>query len=328
VKLHVFGRQATEDKALKLFYASDVHGSGICWRKFVGAGRFYGADCLVMGGDLTGKAIVPIECDAFDHFSAEFLGEHHEGSGKEQLGSLLDAIRYNGLYPWVASREEIERHRTDGGARDALFEQVMLEETRSWMRLADERLAGSGIAIFVMAGNDDPWTVDAVIAQSSVVVSCDDRLVRVGEHEMISCSYSNPTPWKSPRELDEDALYRHLKDLAEQIEDPSSAIFNLHVPPYGSGLDMAIEVNPLDLSPVHKDGQPNVIPVGSRAVRQIIEEYQPLLSLHGHIHESRADARIGRTLAINAGSEYNSGRIHGVLVQLRRDRVLHQYVQG
>jgi Icc-related predicted phosphoesterase len=314
---------------LKLFYASDVHGSGICWRKFVGAGRFYSADALVMGGDLTGKAIVPIEQGPDGRFSAEFLGERHEGANEEDLHSLLDAIRYNGLYPWVAGPEEVKRHRTDQRARDALFERVMLDEARSWIRLADERLAGSGIGVFVMAGNDDPWSVDAVIEESSYVVACDDRVVRLGDHEMVSCSYANPTPWKSPREMDEAALYAHLKGLVERVEDPGRAIFNFHVPPHGSGLDMAIEINPDNLTPVHKGGQPNVIPVGSTAVRQIIEEYQPLLSLHGHIHESRADARIGRTVAINAGSEYNSGRIHGVLVQLEDNRVVsHQYVQG
>ncbi|MGZ4481647.1 MAG: metallophosphoesterase family protein, partial [Gaiellales bacterium] len=46
--------------SLTLFYASDIHGSDVLWRKFVNAGRFYGADVLVMGGDIAGKAVVPV----------------------------------------------------------------------------------------------------------------------------------------------------------------------------------------------------------------------------------------------------------------------------
>ena len=53
----------TETATLQLYYASDVHGSDVCWRKFLGAGRFYGVQALIMGGDLTGKAIVPITVD-------------------------------------------------------------------------------------------------------------------------------------------------------------------------------------------------------------------------------------------------------------------------
>jgi Icc-related predicted phosphoesterase len=145
---------------------------------------------------------------------------------------------------------------------------------------------------------------------------------------MISSAYANPTPWNSPRELDEDALYLKLKELAEQVERPENAIFNLHVPPYASGLDTANEINP-DLTLVYKGGQPNPIAVGSHAVRQILDEYQPLLALHGHIHESRGATQIGRTLAINTGSEYNSGHIHGAVVELADNRVVsHQFVVG
>jgi Icc-related predicted phosphoesterase len=145
---------------------------------------------------------------------------------------------------------------------------------------------------------------------------------------MISLSYANPTPWASPRELDEDALYARLRALADRLERPAAAIFNLHVPPYDSGLDRAPKLKP-DLTPVYTGGRPVPIPVGSTAVRQLIEEVQPLLALHGHIHESRGEVRIGRTLALNSGSEYNTGRLHGVVVRLGLDRVIsHQFVVG
>jgi uncharacterized protein len=317
----------TAVETLDLYYASDVHGSEQCWRKFLGAGRFYGVHALIMGGDLTGKAIVPITVDG-ESFSARFLGEDQGGSGAEELEKLENAIRYNGMYPWRASAEQVSATESDAGLQHELFERVMTEELRRWIDLADERMSQYGIEVFVMPGNDDPWSCDEVIAAATHVKACDGQVVRVGDHEMISSAYANPTPWNSPRELDEDALYAQLKGLAEQLESPETAIFNLHVPPYDTGLDTANEMNP-DLTLVYKSGQPNPIPVGSTAVRQVIEEYQPLLALHGHIHESRGEARIGRTLCINSGSEYNSGRIHGVTVKLgAADVVSHQFVIG
>ena len=310
-----------------LYYASDVHGSEPCWRKFLGAARFYGVDALIMGGDLAGKAIVPIE-QHNGSYSALFLGETRTAGSAQELEELLGAIRFNGMYPWIASGAEIARIEGDQTARDELFDRVLVEELRRWIDLADERMGELGVPVFVMAGNDDPWSCDEVLAAARHVTFCDERVVRVGPHEMISCSYANPTPWRSPRELDEDALYARLRGLAQQVEDPANAIFNLHVPPYGTGLDTANEMNP-DLTLVYHGGQPNPVPVGSTAVREILEEFQPMLALHGHIHESRGEVRIGRTLALNPGSEYNSGHIHGALVTLGASAVLrHQFVVG
>lgn len=321
-------KESAASKTLSLYYASDVHGSDRCWRKFLGAGRFYGVEALIMGGDLTGKAIVPIARADDGSFSTTFIGETRSGSTQEELDDLEEAIRFNGMYPWVATPGEIARMRNDPDARGALLEQVLVEELERWIALADERMAQYGIDVYVMPGNDDPWACDVVLENAEHVQACDGRVVRVGTHEMISCGYSNWTPWKTPRELDEDALYRRLRELADQLEDPASAIFNLHPPPYDSGLDTANEMND-DLTLKYVSGQPHPIPVGSHAVREIIEEVQPALSLHGHIHESRGEVRIGRTLAINTGSEYNSGHIHGAVVTLAGDRVRrHQLVVG
>jgi uncharacterized protein len=319
---------ATAADTVSLYYASDVHGSDLCWRKFLGAGRFYGVEALIMGGDLTGKAIVPIAVDATGSFTTTFIGETRSGTTQIELDELISAIRFNGMYPWCAAPEEIARVSADDTARAVLFEETLLAELRSWIDLADERMAAYSIDVFVMPGNDDPWSCDAVVEEAAHVQACDGRVVRVGPHEMISCGYSNPTPWHTPRELDEDALYARIRALAEQLEDPASAIFNLHVPPYDSGLDTANEMNP-DLTLRYVGGQPYPIPVGSHAVRQLIEEFQPLLALHGHIHESRGEVQIGRTLAINTGSEYNSGHIHGAVVTLAGSSVRkHQFVVG
>jgi uncharacterized protein len=319
---------ATAAATISLYYASDVHGSERCWRKFLGAGRFYGVQALLMGGDLTGKAIVPIETRPDGSFTTTFIGETRSGTTEAELDELLGAIRFNGMYPWPAPADEIVRLRDDAAARSALLEETMVAELQRWIDLADERMAEYGIDVYVMPGNDDPWACDAVLESATHVQACDDRVVHVGPYEMISCGYANPTPWNSPRELDEDALYTRYRALADQLEDPATAIFNLHVPPHDSGLDTANEMNP-DLTLRYVGGQPRPIPVGSHAVRQIIEEVQPLLALHGHIHESRGEVQIGRTLALNTGSEYNSGHIHGAVVTLDGATVRkHQFVVG
>jgi Icc-related predicted phosphoesterase len=321
-------RRPSEDGWIEVYYASDIHGSDRCWRKFLGAAKFYGLHHLVMGGDLVGKAVVPVERRADGTHVCRFLGDERVASDDAQLEEILDAVRFNGMYPWVAPGEELRRYQRDGAGQDALFDLVVREDLARWIALADERVGGDDTHLYAIAGNDDPWFVDEMLDRATAIELCDDRVVRVGDHEMISCSYANPTPWNSPRELDEDALYKRVKALADQLESPATAIFNLHVPPYDSGLDRATELK-ADLTPRYSGGQPVEIPVGSRAVRQVIEECQPLLALHGHIHESRGEARIGHTLAINSGSEYNTGRLHGVIVKLGAERVIsHQFVVG
>lgn len=308
------GRRSRSGPARRLFYASDVHGSDLCWRKFVNAAEHYDAHVLIMGGDLTGKALVPI-IRRNGSYTALVIGEERTASSAEERVELERAIRMNGFYPLEVTEDQHRAMRDDASVREELFALAMVEELERWIALANERLGDSEVAIFVMPGNDDPWFIDEVLEDGGVVMACDGRIVRVGDHEMLSCGYSNPTPWSSPRELDETELYERVASLAERLESPELAIFNLHVPPYGSGLDTAMELDE-ELRPVLTAGQPHQIPVGSSAVRQLIEEYQPMLALHGHIHESRGISRIGRTIAINPGSDYAGGRIDGCVVDL------------
>jgi len=320
-------RARADGNVIELYYASDIHGSDVLWRKFLNARKYYGVDALIMGGDLVGKAVVPI-AEAGGEYRARFLGEDRTAKTRDELEALVAAIRFNGFYSWVSSPEEIVKHNQSAPAQAELFDRLVATDVADWVRLADERANGSGRHAFVIAGNDDPWFVDDILRGSTSLVMCDDQIVRVGDHEMVSLSYANPTPWKSERELSENDLYERIKRLASQLDQPERAILNLHVPPYDSTLDRAVKIND-DLTPVYDGGVPLEVPVGSTAVRQIIEEYQPLLALHGHIHESRGDVRIGRTLAINSGSEYNSGRLHGVTVKLGTDSVVsHQFVVG
>jgi Icc-related predicted phosphoesterase len=309
----------------RLFYAGDVHGSRVCWKKFVNAAAHYPAEFLVMGGDLCGKALVPIVREGDGSYVARVIGEQRIARTAEELDEIQQAISTNGMYPLIVDRDEARALAEDATRRDEAFERALLDELRLWVELADERLSGTDTRAYVIPGNDDPWSVDAVLAEGNSVVACDETVQRLGPHEMVSLGYSNRTPWRTPRELDEDEIYSRLKRLVDQLEEPGRAILNIHVPPYESSLDTAYEVDE-DLRYVMKGGRPHEIPTGSTAVRQIIEETQPLLSLHGHIHESKGATTIGRTVAINPGSDYGSGHLDGCLVHLEPNRVVNQYL--
>jgi Icc-related predicted phosphoesterase len=318
-------RRRQNQSLTRLFYAGDVHGSRVCWKKFVNAAAHYPADVLVMGGDLTGKGLVPIVREGDGSYSARVIGEQRVARTAEELDQMQLAITTNGMYPLIVDRDESQRLAEDTAWREEEMEKALLDELRLWVEFADERLGGTEAIAYVIPGNDDPWSIDAVLASGTSVFACDESIQRIGPHEMVSLGYSNRTPWKTPRELDEDEIYERLKRLADQLETPRRAIFNIHVPPYESSLDTAFEVDD-DLRYVMKGGRPHEVPTGSPAVRQIIEETQPLLSLHGHIHESKGVTRIGRTVAINPGSDYGSGHLDGCLVHLAPDRVVNQYL--
>lgn len=315
------------EKTMRLYYASDVHGSELLWKKFLNAASHYGAEVLIMGGDLTGKGLVPVVSQNGNH-TARVIGEERTARTESELRELLDAIRRNGMYPLAVTPAEMERLRSDEQELETAFERAIVDEIAHWIALADKKLADSSVMAFVMPGNDDPWAIDRALASGHAARACDGQVIQVGEHELLSLGWSNRTPWNSPRELDEDELYRRLRALADQLEAPASAIMNLHVPPHASGLDTAIEID-ADFKPVLVGGQPHPIPVGSTAVRQVLEEVQPALSLHGHIHESKGVNKIGRTVVINPGSDYTSGRLEGCICELAGETVvLHHLVSG
>ncbi len=322
----LFGRKSRKDDAVvRLYYASDIHGSDVLWRKFLNAADAYDVSVLVMGGDLTGKVVVPLVEQA-DGFHVELFGVSQIVVADE-VEEMEHRIRANGMYPHRMSQKELGRVAELAEAdKERWFADVMRVTFGQWLALADDRLQ-SGTRCFVMPGNDDPDGVDLAIEEATKVEACDERLVEFDGHTMLSLGYANRTPFDSPRELDEHELLRRVHALAEQVEDMDRCIFNLHVPPYDSSLDTAPALTE-DLEVIMSGSAPKMTPVGSTAVRDAIEQYQPLLALHGHVHESAGATRIGRTLCINPGSDYHTGRISGCLIQLRTDRVVHQFVTG
>lgn len=298
----------------RLFFATDVHGSETCFRKFVNAAKAYKADAIILGGDITGKQLVLIVADN----GGWQIGE---GSTAERIDSVeaLEAARKQlssgGLYPIVVTPDEARALTDDPAAIERRFTEERLARVRAWMELAEERLRPAGVACYVSPGNDDDREVTEVIDRARWVSNPEGKVIDVGGHEMISWGWSNPTPWDTPREQSEPELGVHLNEMASELRDPENAIFNLHCPPYQSGLDDAPALDE-NLKPRTRGGQLLLLPVGSTAVRDAIERYQPLLGLHGHIHDCRAMKRIGRSTCINPGSDYQTATLRGAIVQL------------
>lgn len=314
---------------MRLYYASDVHGTEKLWRKFLNAAVFYDAEVLVMGGDLTGKVLVPLVEKKPGHWVGRVSGKEQKAKSEEQLVELERRIRLNGFYPIRCSVEEFSLLSTDESYRDQRFTEAMRAELERWIQLAHDKLAGSGVTCFIMPGNDDEWDIDSVLESAPApVVSCEGRIVEANGVQMLSSAWTNPTPWASPRELPEAELAERLEKLVAEVTSDRPTIFNLHCPPYDSGLDRAPELTH-DLRVVTEGGEAKMIPVGSTAVRELIERHQPLLALHGHIHESRGAVEIGRTLCVNPGSAYGEGVLDGVVVEFDGNEISsYQLVSG
>jgi Icc-related predicted phosphoesterase len=304
----------------KVFFATDLHGSEVCWKKFLNSAKFYSADVLICGGDMTGKAIVPIVSENGHYTYA--LGGEQQAVAADHVAEVEANIRRKGYYPLQMSVERLHELDQDPAKRAACFQEVMLEGVDRWMKLAAEKLRGTGIRCFVCPGNDDEMEVDDVIRRAELVELGEGRVVEIEGFSMISTGWSNPTPWKTHREESEEQLAQRIDAMAAQVPDSSRAIFNLHCPPFKSGLDEAPAID-ADLRLLH--GGRALRPVGSTAVRQAIERRQPLISLHGHIHESKGAVKIGKTLSINPGSAYEEGMLMGAIIQLDPKKGIKSY---
>jgi len=306
---------------LRIFFASDVHGSEVCFRKFVNAGKAYKANVLILGGDITGKMIIPILQQEPGTYAADFSSRTWIIRNNEELENFMKMVRNSGYYPYLTSQLEFTELSADRNKVNKLFSELMLETVRRWVKIAEERLRGTGISCYVTPGNDDRFIIDDALIQSDYVVNPEGRVVSIaGAYEMVSTGFSNFTPWKTQRELSEGELEKKIENMASNVKNMETCIFNLHCPPFDTLIDRAPQLDET-LKVVTKSGEKVMIPVGSVAARNVIKKYQPLLGLHGHIHESRGVEKLGRTLCLNPGSEYNEGILRGVIINLENDAV-------
>jgi Icc-related predicted phosphoesterase len=309
---------------VRLFFATDIHGSETCWRKFLNSGKHYEADAIVLGGDMTGKALVPVISDGGDRWHSTLLENREELVGDEAVTAFEDAVVRRGYYPFRTTPEELRELEADEARWHQLFHDRMLATVERWMQLADDRLEGTGIECYVCPGNDDQLDIDEVIDAAQRVELAEGKVLDLDGFQLASTGWSNPTPWDTYREEDEEHLTTRITALVDQVTaPPDRTIYAFHNPPYSSRLDDAPQLTE-DLR--LKDAGRATVPVGSTAVRDAIESAQPILSLHGHIHESKGAIRIGRTLCINPGSSYEQGQLLGAVVDLDGGKKVKRFV--
>jgi len=304
---------------LKIYFASDAHGSDVCWKKFLKVFEHYKVDVGIFGGDLTGKMVIPI-VEERGTYCYHLFGRETKLADRGEVDKACEKIARMGYYPYPCSRAEFERLCFDKEAVRMIFEKLIRDRMEGWLQQVYEKFGGRA-PIYLSPGNDDSFIVDDVIKNSGVVVACEGELVELPQgYCMATSGWATPTPWKTPRETSEEKLGEILENLISKAKDFKNLVCNFHCPPYNSGLDMAPQIRE-DLSIKMGIGGIQFAPVGSKSVRKILEKYQPLLGLHGHIHESAGFRRIGKTLCVNPGSEYAEGILRGYIVYLEGKKV-------
>jgi Icc-related predicted phosphoesterase len=296
-----------------------VHGSEKTWRKFIKAGKFYNANIVVLGGDLTGKAIVPIiEKPDGTHMSM-YMEKEWVLRTPAELKEHEEKIRTNGFYIYHTDEKGFEELAANEEKKEQLFLDITIERLREWVKMADQELKGSNIRYYVCPGNDDRFEIDPVIEESECIKNAEGKVIWIDNtFEMISTGWTNPTPWNTPRECSEEELNKKIEELTNKVRNHETAIYAFHAPPFDSGLDYAPI---LDENLKLKHAGTQLAPVGSTSVRDAIKKYQPLLGIHGHIHEGKGIRKIGRTLCVNPGSMYDAGILVGIIINLEKGKI-------
>jgi uncharacterized protein len=319
----VFWRKKGKDAngQVKMFFASDLHGSNVCFKKFVNSAKFYGVDVLVLGGDLTGKAVIPIAEQEDGRFVALQHGESVQIAEKDELDDFVKRQGNMGFYPAIMSESEYQRLRADPEAQQVLFKKLVLERVREWASFAEQKLQRTNVPLVTVPGNDDFIEIDEILTKAPVFDFHEMQVCEFkGGYQMLCCGGSTPTPWDTEREYTEEQYVARFAELLPQVTDMSRCIFNVHVPPFGTALDACPKLDK-NLKVVYEMGLPAQVHAGCQTLIDIIKEHQPLLGLHGHIHEGRAKINIGKTICINPGSVYPEGILQGALITLRDGQV-------
>ncbi|MBS4210959.1 metallophosphoesterase family protein [Neobacillus rhizophilus] len=300
---------------MKIFYAADLHGGETAFRKFTNAGKFYKADLVIFGGDLTGKMVVPI-VEKNGVYTCRYYGSTVKVKKEKELPDLERNLRDAGFYPFLVSEDELNRLNENDA--ELIIKEKQIEVLQEWIRLADERFSAAGIPCILIPGSVDDFYLDELINAGSFVANGDGKIIEVNGFEILSVGGGKPSVFKYPREFSEEDLAEKIEQLASQVKDMNRCIFNIHIPPYDTDLDQGTLYDD-ELKPVLDGDSLATGPAGSKAVREAIEKYQPLLSLHGNVHESRGVTTLGRTICINAGTDYDQGLLRGALVDVGAD---------
>lgn len=311
----MFWRKKANGADLTIFFASDLHGSTVCFKKFVNAAGFYGASLLVLGGDLTGKAVLPVAKQTDGSYLAMHSGREIRLTTEQEVRSFLEEVANKGFYGTVLSEEEFRHIKDDEAQRDRLFRRLVVERVIEWADIAREKLKDTDTTIVTAPGNDDFEEIDNALRESGSIEFREMEISEYRGYEILHCGGSTPTPWDTEREYSEAEYRARFDQLLPKVKDMSRCIFNVHVPPKGTTLDECPKLDN-DLKVVFEMGNPAKMHGGSDCVREVIESEQPLVGLHGHIHEGRGSINLGRTVCVNPGSAYPEGILQGTLLKI------------
>ncbi len=301
---------------MRLYFCSDLHASRKCWKKFLNSAAFYRADHIIVGGDITGKFVVPVIAQAGGAKTANFLGVQRRVETVDELTRLTNSIADAGQYAFETTPEEAAWYAEDQARVDKLFKRLAMERVSAWVDEAEAKLTGAGVRVFVSGANDDFFEVDDALARSDLIEDPNGKVLELDDgFSILGMGWGNITPWACPRDIPENELTEKIAALADGLADPGRTIFNVHVPPLGSGLDIAPQLD-ADLRPIVNVSGSDMGPVGSSATHEAIVKYRPLIGLHGHIHESRGIKKINGVPVANPGSEYAEGVLDGLIVDL------------
>ena len=298
-----------------IFFASDLHGSNVCFKKFVNAAKFYGANVLIMGGDLTGKAVIPITEQSNGSYIGFQAGEPVSLSTREDVDEFTKTVGNMGFYPSEMTEEKYQELKDDKAGQQTLFRKLVIERVGEWCEYAGAKLKDTGIPLITSPGNDDFFEIDDVLDKSPHIQYHEMEITKLNDFEILHCGGSNYTPWDTEREYSEEEYVERFAKLTSQVQNMSRCIFNVHVPPMGTALDQCPKLDE-NQQVVFEMGNPVQMNAGSSAVLDAIKEHQPMLGIHGHIHEGRGNIKIGKTVCVNPGSVYPEGILQGVLLTL------------
>jgi len=314
-------------KFTRVFYATDIHGSQLAYRKLLNAPSGYDTELIILGGDVTGKFLIPVITAPDGSKRATVHGQKKEIKTEQDMQELINTLGVLGYYHVEMTEAEFKAAEKDEKIVNNIFHREQYKRLTEWIKMADERYQGTNIKMYVTGGNDDD--VEPLKAlddnKSEHVIPCESTHVKIDEiHTMVSLGISNETPWHTPREYTEEIVAKRIEETVKGIDDFTNVIFNFHAPPFGQGLDMCPELDTTKdpPAPVMHGGEQVFKPAGSTAVLEAIQKYQPLLLLTGHIHESRGTAKIGRTFCINPGSEYGEGALRGAIVNIGDGKIV------
>ncbi|NJK86491.1 MAG: YfcE family phosphodiesterase [Bacteroidales bacterium] len=154
---------------------------------------------------------------------------------------------------------------------------------RSEVALILDKLLRLNPSVYAVSGNCDYPDVDEYL--SEINISINNTIKKLDHFFIYGLSGSLPCPGRTPNEKTEINFQEIISSSKSRFKTKDNLIFVTHQPPYNTKNDEVAKG----------------IHVGSKSIRILIEEVQPLLCLAGHIHEGIGIDEIGRTKIINPG---------------------------